>query len=279
MSIYVIVIIKLNRIILRMLEFPNINPVAIDLGVIQIRWYAISYIAGILFSWGLILNIIKFKNLKIDNKVISELISNSMIGIIIGGRLGYVIFYNPDYYLNNLLEIFKLWNGGMSFHGGFIGVVFAVIYSSKKSKTAILILADLIAIAAPIGIFFGRLANFINGELYGRITNHSFGMIFPNAGNSPRHPSQLYEAFFEGFLLFIIMLLFIKFTNILNKKGLITALFLSCYGSFRFMIEFFREPDANIGLLYFNFSMGQLLSLPMIIVGLYFIIFIARKKV
>ena len=262
-----------------MLEFPNINPVAIDLGIIQIRWYAISYIAGILFSWSLILNIIKFKNLKIDNKVISELISNSMIGIIIGGRLGYVIFYNPDYYLNNLLEIFKLWNGGMSFHGGLIGVVFAVIYSSKKSKTAILILADLIAIVAPIGIFFGRLANFINGELYGRITNHSFGMIFPNAGNSPRHPSQLYEAFFEGFLLFIIMLLFIKFTNILNKKGLITALFLSCYGSFRFMIEFFREPDANIGLLYFNFSMGQLLSLPMIIVGLYFIIFIARKKV
>jgi phosphatidylglycerol:prolipoprotein diacylglycerol transferase len=262
-----------------MLEFPNINPVAIDLGIIQIRWYAISYIVGILFSWGLILNIIKFKNLKIDNKVISELISNSMIGIIIGGRLGYVIFYNPDYYLNNLLEIFKLWNGGMSFHGGFIGVVIAVIYSSKISKTAILILADLIAIVAPIGIFFGRLANFINGELYGRITNHSFGMIFPNAGNSPRHPSQLYEAFFEGFLLFIIMLLFIKFTNILNKKGLITALFLSCYGSFRFMIEFFREPDANIGLLYFNFSMGQLLSLPMIIVGLYFIIFIARKKV
>ena len=262
-----------------MLEFPNINPVAIDLGIIQIRWYAISYIAGILFSWSLILNIIKFKNLKIDNKVISELISNSMIGIIIGGRLGYVIFYNPDYYLNNLLEIFKLWNGGMSFHGGFIGVVFAVIYSSKISKTPILILADLIVIVAPIGIFFGRLANFINGELYGRITNHSFGMIFPNAGNSPRHPSQLYEAFFEGFLLFIIMLLFIKFTNILNKKGLITALFLSCYGSFRFIIEFFREPDANIGLLYFNFSMGQLLSLPMIIVGLYFIIFIARKKV
>ena len=262
-----------------MLEFPNINPVAIDLGFIQIRWYAISYIAGILLSWVLILNIIKFKNLKVDNKVISELISNSMIGIIIGGRLGYVIFYNPDYYLNNLLEIFKLWNGGMSFHGGFIGVVFAVIYSSKISKTPILILADLIAIVAPIGIFFGRLANFINGELYGRITNHSFGMIFPNAGNSPRHPSQLYEAFFEGFLLFIIMLLFIKFTNILNKKGLITALFLSCYGSFRFMIEFFREPDSNIGLLYFNFSMGQLLSLPMIIVGLYFIIFIARKKV
>ena len=262
-----------------MLEFPNINPVAIDLGIIQIRWYAISYIAGILLSWVLILNIIKFKNLKVDNKVISELISNSMIGIIIGGRLGYVIFYNPDYYLNNFLEIFKLWNGGMSFHGGFIGVVFAVIYSSKISKTPILILADLIAIVAPIGIFFGRLANFINGELYGRITNHSFGMIFPNAGNSPRHPSQLYEAFFEGFLLFIIMLLFIKFTNILNKKGLITALFLSCYGSFRFMIEFFREPDANIGLLYFNFSMGQLLSLPMIIVGLYFIIFIARKKV
>ena len=262
-----------------MLEFPNINPIAIDLGIIQIRWYAFSYIAGILLSWALILKIIKFKSINIDKKVISELISNSMIGIIIGGRLGYVIFYNPEYFLNNLTEIFKLWNGGMSFHGGFIGVIMAVIYTSKVSKTPIMLLADLIALVSPIGIFFGRLANFINGELYGRVTNHTFGMIFPNGGNLPRHPSQLYEAFFEGFTLFIIMLLFIKFTNILNKRGFITALFISFYGSFRFCIEFFREPDMHIGLLYFNFSMGQLLSLPMIIIGFYFMILIIKKNI
>jgi phosphatidylglycerol---prolipoprotein diacylglyceryl transferase len=262
-----------------MLEFPNINPIAIDLGIIQIRWYAFSYIAGILLSWALILKIIKFKSINLDKKVISELISNSMIGIIIGGRLGYVIFYNPEYFLNNLTEIFKLWNGGMSFHGGFIGVIMAVIYTSKETKTPIMLLADLIAVVSPIGIFFGRLANFINGELYGRVTNHTFGMIFPNGGNLPRHPSQLYEAFFEGFTLFIIMLLFIKFTNILNKRGFITALFISLYGSFRFCIEFFREPDMHIGLLYFNFSMGQLLSLPMIIIGFYFMILIIKKNI
>ncbi|MDC0531368.1 prolipoprotein diacylglyceryl transferase [Alphaproteobacteria bacterium] len=255
------------------------NPIAIDLGIIQIRWYAFSYIAGILLSWALILKIIKFKSINLDKKVISELISNSMIGIIIGGRLGYVIFYNPEYFLNNLTEIFKLWNGGMSFHGGFIGVIMAVIYTSKKSKTPIMLLADLIAVVSPIGIFFGRLANFINGELYGRVTNHTFGMIFPNGGNLPRHPSQLYEAFFEGFTLFIIMLLFIKFTNILNKRGFITALFILLYGSFRFCIEFFREPDMHIGLLYFNFSMGQLLSLPMIIIGFYFMILIIKKNI
>ena len=261
-----------------MLEFPNINPIALDLGIVQIRWYAISYIVGILLSWALILKIIKLKSINIDNEVISELISNSMIGIIIGGRLGYVIFYNPEYFLDNLIEIFKLWNGGMSFHGGFIGVMIAVIYTSKISKIPIMKLADLIAIVSPIGIFFGRLANFINGELYGRVTNHSFGMIFPGGGNLPRHPSQLYEAFFEGLFLFAIMLLFVKLTNILNIKGFITALFISCYGFFRFCIEFLREPDIHIGLLYFNFSMGQLLSLPMIIIGLYFMIVTTKKN-
>jgi len=189
-----------------MLEFPNINPVAIDLGIIQIRWYAISYIAGILFSWGLILNIIKFKNLKVDNKVISELISNSMIGIIIGGRLGYVIFYNPDYYLNNLLEIFKLWNGGMSFHGGLIGMIISIYLFSIKNNVSFFYISDLVSIIAPIGLFFGRISNFINTELYGRITDFQFAIIYPSIDNEPRHPSQLYEAFFEGIILFIILI-------------------------------------------------------------------------
>ena len=261
-----------------MLEFPNINPVALDLGVIKIRWYALSYIAGILLSWFLILKIINIKKIDLNSKEISDLISNCMIGIIIGGRLGYVIFYNPEYYSNNLVEIFKIWNGGMSFHGGFVGVVFAVIYSSKLFKIPILTFADLIAIVAPVGLFFGRLANFINGELFGRTTKHSFGIIFPNGGDVPRHPSQLYEAFFEGIVLFIILWVMMHIFDLLKKPGIITSLFIFLYGLFRFFIEFFREPDQHIGLLYFEFSMGQILSFPMILIGLYFLIIFYNKS-
>ena len=260
-----------------MLEFPNINPVAVDLGIIKIRWYALSYIVGILLSWFLILKIIKIKKIDLNSKEISDLVSNCMIGIIIGGRLGYVFFYNPEYYSNNLLEIFKIWNGGMSFHGGFIGVIFAVIYSSKLFKIPILTFADLIAIVAPVGLFFGRLANFINGELFGRTTNHSFGIIFPNGGDLPRHPSQLYEAFFEGIVLFIILWVMMYIFDLLKKPGLISSSFIFLYGLFRFFIEFFREPDQHIGLLYFEFSMGQILSLPMILIGLYFSIIFYNK--
>ena len=173
-----------------MFEFPDISPVALDFGIIKIRWYALSYIAGILMSWYLILRIIKLKKIDINNKQISDLVGNSMIGIIIGGRLGYVLFYNPEYYFNNLIEIFKIWNGGMSFHGGILGVVFAVIYSSKLFKIPTLIFSDLIALLTPVGLFFGRLANFVNGELYGRITNHPFGIVFPTDGDSI-HPIKI----------------------------------------------------------------------------------------
>jgi len=255
-----------------MIEFPNINPIALDLGLLQIRWYAISYVIGILLSWFLILKIIKIKKINIDNQTISELISNSIIGIIVGGRLGYVIFYNYEYFSNNFLEIFKVWNGGMSFHGGLIGVIIAVIYTSKRTKTSLMLLADLVAIVSPVGIFFGRIANFINGELYGRVTTHPFGIIFPNGGNIPRHPSQLYEAFFEGFLLFLILLLLLQFKEIIKSNGILTGCFISIYGFFRFFIEFFREPDNHIGLLYLDFSMGQFLCLPMILIGIIFII-------
>ena len=254
-----------------MFDFPNINPIAIDIGIIKIRWYAISYICGILLSWFLILKIIKIKKVKVSDKSISDLISNCMIGIIVGGRLGYVIFYNPEYYISNLLEILKIWNGGMSFHGGFLGVVIAVIYTSNTYKIPVMVFSDLISIVSPIGIFFGRIANFINGELYGKITNHKYGIIFPKGGSLPRHPSQLYEAFFEGLLLFIILWLLTKTSNILEKKGLITGCFIFLYGVFRFFVEIFREPDLHIGYLYFDLSMGQLLSLPMILIGLYLI--------
>ena len=262
-----------------MIEFPNINPVALDLGLLQIRWYAISYVTGILLSWFFILKIIKIKKIDIDNQIISQLISNCIIGIILGGRLGYVIFYNYEYYLDNFLEIFKIWNGGMSFHGGLIGVIIAVIYTSKTSKTSLMLLADLVAIVSPVGIFFGRIANFVNGELYGRVTTHPFGIIFPNGGNIPRHPSQLYEAFFEGFLLFLILLIFLQFKKIIKSSGILAGCFLSIYGFFRFFIEFFREPDNHIGLLYLDLSMGQFLCFPMILIGVFFIIFSCKRTV
>ena len=155
-----------------------------------------------------------------------------MIGIILGGRLGYVIFYNPEYYFNNLIEIFKIWNGGMSFHGGFIGVILAIIHSSKTLKSPIVIFSDLISIVSPIGLFFGRIANFINGELYGRVTNHYFGVIFPNGGKLPRHPSQLYEAFFEGLVLFFIMIFLMNKSKVFENKGLLTASFIFLYVNF-----------------------------------------------
>jgi len=262
-----------------MIEFPNINPVALDLGLLQIRWYAVSYVTGILLSWFFILKIIKIKKIDIDNQTISELISNCIIGIILGGRLGYVIFYNYEYFSDNLIEIFKIWNGGMSFHGGLIGVIIAVIYTSKTSKTSLMLLADLVAIVSPVGIFFGRIANFVNGELYGRVTTHPFGIIFPNGGDIPRHPSQLYEAFFEGFLLFLILLMFLQFKKIIKSSGILAGCFISIYGFFRFFIEFFREPDNHIGLLYLNLSMGQFLCLPMILIGVFFIIFSYKRTV
>ena len=262
-----------------MIEFPNINPIALDLGLLQIRWYAISYVTGILLSWFLILKIIKIKKINIDNQTVSELISNSIIGIILGGRLGYVIFYNYEYFSNNLLEIFKVWNGGMSFHGGLIGVIIAVIYTSQRTKTSLMLLADLVAIVSPVGIFFGRIANFVNGELYGRVTTHPFGIIFPSGGNIPRHPSQLYEAFFEGFLLFLILLLLLQFKKIIKSSGILTGCFISIYGFFRFFIEFFREPDSHIGLIYLNLSMGQFLCLPMMLTGIFFIVFGFKRTI
>ena len=261
-----------------MFQFPDINPIAIDFGSIKVSWYALSYIIGILSSWYFILKIIKIKKIEISNKIISDLISNCMIGVILGGRLGYVVFYNPEYYFDNLIEIFKIWNGGMSFHGGFLGVIFAIIYSSKSSNIPIIMFSDLISIVSPIGLFFGRIANFINGELFGRVTNHYFGIIFPNGGKLPRHPSQLYEAFFEGLVLFFIMIFLMNKSKFFEKKGFLTASFIFFYGTFRFFIEYLREPDRHLGLIYFEFSMGQILSLPMIFSGLYFMIVFYNKK-
>ena len=242
----------------------NFDPVAFRLFAIDIRWYSLAYIFGILLGW------FYCKKFLIKDKVIStlfdDLISYLIIGIIIGGRLGYVLFYNIEYYFNNLIEIFFIWEGGMSFHGGLIGIIFATYLFSRKHKINKYIFLDLISISAPIGIFFGRLANFINGELIGKATNGDWGVIFPQIDNILRHPSQLYESFLEGIILFVILnLIFFKKRY---KIGTVSFAFLIFYGIFRFLSEFFREPDIQIGYIIGSLSMGMLLSLLMIFFGI-----------
>ena len=246
----------------------NINPIAFSLGPFDIRWYSLSYIFGILISW-LIINkfLIKHKN-DIDSNTVNNLINYLIIGIILGGRIGYVLFYNFEFYINNPLEIIKIWNGGMSFHGGLLGIIISTYIFCINKKELFFDLTDLVVLVAPIGIFFGRVANFINGELYGRITENNIGIIFQNGGPLPRHPSQLYEALFEGIILYLILNFLFFLTKLKKIKGAVTGLFLLFYGFFRFFIEYFREPDNQIGLILNQFTMGQILCIPMVIVGI-----------
>ena len=253
--------------------FHELDPIAFTLGPLYIRWYSLSYIFGILISW-LIINKILLKHKKnLNNQIFNELINYLIIGIIFGGRLGYVIFYNLDFYITNPIEILKIWNGGMSFHGGLIGIIIASYLFSKKNKKDIFIFLDLVSIAAPIGILFGRISNFINGELVGKVTNSDWGVFFPNYDNKLRHPSQLYEAFLEGIILFILMNLI--FFNKNYKIGTCSFIFLILYGCFRITSEIFREPDIQIGYLFGHVSMGMLLSAIMILIG--FLIYFKRN--
>jgi phosphatidylglycerol:prolipoprotein diacylglycerol transferase len=251
---------------------PEIDPIALSLGPIAIRWYSLAYIAGILFAlfW---LKKLNQKDNFLSQKAYDDWLVWAVLSIMIGGRLGYVFFYNSSYFLENLLEIFAFWQGGMSFHGGLLGSIFGMWLFAKKYKVNFLQLTDALSIAAPIGLFFGRLANFVNMELYGRVSGSNFGIIFPNAGDLPRHPSQLYEAALEGILLFLILFSLNNFTKIRQVKGCLSGLFLVFYGSFRILIENFREPDTQIGFLFDNVTMGQLLSLPLILLGIFLIIF------
>lgn len=259
-----------------MLQFPNIDPVAIHIGSFAIRWYSLAYMAGILGGVWMIAQEHARKPLEnLTKKALDDIILWAVAGIILGGRLGYVIFYKPSYYFDNPAEILRVWEGGMSFHGGLIGTILAFYLFCKKYKIRFLALADLLACAAPIGLFFGRIANFINGELFGRATTAEIGMIFPNGGGLPRHPSQLYEASLEGMLLFIIMMILLKKTNVRTKTGYLSGIFLLLYGTARIICEYFREPDSFLGFIYAGATMGQLLSLPMIALGLYLML---RKK-
>ena len=249
------------------LVHPLIDPVIVSFGFLQIRWYSMAYVLGFLIGLYLVKKINNKLSSPIKNKLIDDFFIWSVIGVIIGGRLGYIIFYQTSSIINNPISIFFIWQGGMSFHGGFIGILFSILIYSNYKKINFFQLSDLVVTVAPIGIFLGRLANFINMELYGRTTKFTFAMIYPNIDNVPRHPSQLYEAFFEGIVLFLIVYVACNRTFINNKYGLTTSFFLIFYGLFRFFLEFLREPDAHLGLYYYFLTMGQLLSIPMILLG------------
>ncbi len=249
----------------------NFDPIAFELFSLSIRWYSLAYIFGIIIGWIYCKNIL----IKKDNtqKLFEDYISYLIVGIIAGGRLGYVVFYNFSYFLSNPIEILMIWNGGMSFHGGLIGIILSTYLFSKKNNNDIYIFLDLVAITAPIGIFLGRISNFINGELVGKVTNSNWGVIFPSYDDKLRHPSQLYEAFLEGIVLFIIMNLI--FFNKNYKVGKCSIMFLIVYGCFRITSEFFREPDKHIGYLFGNISMGIFLSAIMVLIG--FLIYFNRN--
>ena len=243
----------------------NFDPVAFEFLTFEIRWYSLSYIAGIILAW---IYIKKFILKETEySKYIDDLVSYVIIGVIIGGRLGYVIFYNFEYYVSNPIEILMIWTGGMSFHGGVLGVIISTYLFCKKNKLSTFYFLDLISLSAPIGIFLGRIANFINSELYGTRTDFFLAVIFEKVDTVSRHPSQLYEAFFEGIILFILLnFIYKKYIN--YKPGVLSALFLIFYSVFRFIIEFTREPDAHIGLVFMELSQGQVMSILFFVVGL-----------
>ncbi|MDC0448309.1 prolipoprotein diacylglyceryl transferase [Candidatus Pelagibacter sp.] len=243
----------------------NFDPVAFSIFSLEFRWYSLAYIAGILIGW-----VYCKKKLIKDQKILDlfdDFITYAILGIIVGGRIGYVLFYNFEYFFNNPIEILFVWNGGMSFHGGLIGVIIASNLFSKLNKVNTFIFLDLVSLSAPIGIFFGRIANFINSELYGTPTEVPWSVKFIAVDDINRHPSQLYEAFLEGIILFF-MLQFILKKNFAKKTGQISCLFLVLYSFFRIITEFFRTPDLHIGYLFFNLTLGQLISAAFLSIGL-----------
>ena len=242
----------------------NFDPVAFQILSFEIRWYSLAYILGIVIGWSLCKKIF-IKNSDISEKF-DDYITYLIIGIILGGRIGYIVFYNFSYYLDNALDILKIWQGGMSFHGGLLGVIISSFLFARKNNQNPFSYLDQVSLVAPIGIFFGRLANFINSELYGRATDVPWSVIFVKVDNLSRHPSQLYEAILEGVILFLVLMFFIK-KDYLRKPGLISASFLIFYSLFRFFIEFFRVPDEQLGYLVLNLTMGQIISLLFVTIG------------
>lgn len=252
------------------LPFPVIDPIAISLGPVDIRWYALAYMIGFIGGWRLSIHLAKWNAARNEFPTpmqMDDIIIWIVVGVILGGRLGYVLFYNFDFYSENPELILQIWNGGMSFHGGLAGALLAIYAYGKKHSIPFLRIADIAAIVTPIGLFFGRIANFINAELIGRPTDVPWAFIFPSTDGQPRHPSQLYEALAEGLILFIILMLVARNNTLRAAYGFIGGLFLSLYALFRFCIEFTREPDPQIGLYFDLLSQGQILCIPMFIAG------------
>lgn len=254
------------------LAYPNIDPVAFQIGPLVVRWYALAYIAGIVLGWWYAKRLLRQWALPVDRQSLDDFVVWATVGIVVGGRLGYVLFYNLDQYLADPIQVLVIWHGGMSFHGGLAGVIVAAWLFARRRGFPVLAFSDLIACAAPIGLFFGRIANFINGELYGRVAELPWAMVFPNGGPLPRHPSQLYEAALEGLLLFILLAVLARRSGIFAKPGLLSGVFLIGYGLARFAVEFVREPDAQLGLIFGPFSMGQMLSAPLVVLGILLVV-------
>ena len=256
------------------LPFPAIDPVLIQIGPFAIRWYALAYIFGLLLGWQYLRWLVRRPGWRLTPLDLDDLLLYITLGVVLGGRLGYILFYRPEFYLGNPLEALAVWQGGMSFHGGLLGVVAACILFARRRGLAVLEVGDAIACAAPIGLLLGRIANFINGELWGRASDVPWAIVFPGGGPQPRHPSQLYEAGLEGVLLFLVMTWLALRPRSSGAEGRLTGAFLIGYGLARSTAEMFREPDAHLGFLLGGLTMGQLLSLPMVLVG---ILLVARS--
>jgi phosphatidylglycerol---prolipoprotein diacylglyceryl transferase len=258
------------------LIYPQFDPVLVHIGPLAIRWYALAYITGLLLGWWLVRKLVRRAPVVATEEQVGDFMTWATLGVVIGGRLGYVLFYQPSRFLSHPLDILAVWSGGMSFHGGMLGMAVAILWFCRSSHIPILGFADRVAVAAPIGLFLGRIANFINGELWGRPAPDwlPWAMIFPGdaAGGVPRHPSQLYQAGLEGVVLFAVMLLLARSQRLRERFGLLTGVFLCGYAIARIVGEFFRQPDAFLGFLYAGATMGQLLSLPMLLAGIVLIV-------
>ena len=250
------------------LAFPSIDPVLIQIGPFAIRWYALAYIVGLVAGWRYVRRLVQRPGWQLTPLDVDDLLLYVTLGVVLGGRLGYVLFYRPGYYLSQPLEALAVWQGGMSFHGGVVGVIAAMGLFAYLRRRSFLEVGDAVVCAVPIGLFLGRIANFINGELFGRVTDVPWGMVFPHGGPEPRHPSQLYEAGLEGIALFVVLALFAWRPRDPATAGRLSGVFLIGYALARSFAELFREPDAHLGFLWAGLTMGQLLSLPMLAVGL-----------
>ena len=257
---------------LLVLPYPVIDPIILQLGPLSIRWYSLAYIFGLLFAWRYILFLAARSPDVASQKDVDDFLVWATLGVVLGGRIGYALFYNLDYYLSNPIFVLQIWKGGMSFHGGLLGVIFAGLIFVRHRGISPLRFADIIACAAPVGLMLGRLANFINGELFGRVSYVPWAMVFPRGGPEPRHPSQLYEAVLEGIVLFAVLAALSRTRFVSERPGALLGTFLLGYAIARVIVEIFRQPDAHLGTMAAGLTMGQWLSMPMIIVGLYLIV-------